>query len=84
MKYKTKEKKAIDMARGKEAEKEYASIYNENIVEWPTEEEDMREHWDVKIGGIKIGIPKKNMRNFFLVYILFTLNGLTISCCVVM
>ena len=44
------------MARGKEAEKEYASIYNENIVEWPTEEEDMREHWDVKIGGKKIDV----------------------------
>ena len=69
MKYKTKEKKAIDMARGKEAEKEYASIYNENIVEWPTEEEDMREHWDVKIGGKKIDVKaiKKNNENIHFV-----------------
>ena len=69
MKYKTKEKKAIDMARGKRAEKEYASIYNKNIVEWPTEEEDIQEHWDVKIGGKKIDVKaiKKNDENIHFV-----------------
>ena len=42
MKYKSKEKKAIDMARGKKAEKNYAKLYSS--VEWPTEEEDIKEH----------------------------------------
>ena len=65
MRYKTKEKKAIDMVRGKKAEKEYASIYNENIVDWPTEKEDIKEHWDVKIGGKKIDVKaiKKSDEN---------------------
>ena len=52
MRYKSKEKKAIDVARGKEAEKNYAKLYTN--VEWPTEMQDIKEHWDVKVEGYKI------------------------------
>ena len=63
MKYKSKEKKAIDMKRGKRAEKNYAKLYDN--VEWPTKEEDMREHWDVKVEGFKVDVKaiKKDNEN---------------------
>ena len=54
MRYKSKEKKAIDVARGKKAEKNYAKLYTN--VEWPTEMQDIKEHWDVKVEGYKIDV----------------------------
>lgn len=69
MDYKSKEKKAYDMARGKKAEKEYAKIYSKctdnNDIVFPTEQEDMTEHWDIKINELKIDVKaiKKDNEN---------------------
>jgi hypothetical protein len=67
MRYKSKEKKAIDVARGKKAEKNYAKLYTN--VEWPTEMQDIKEHWDVKVEGYKIDVKaiKKNDENIHFV-----------------
>ena len=67
MRYKSKEKKAIDVARGKEAEKNYAKLYTN--VEWPTEMQDIKEHWDVKVEGYKIDVKaiKKDDENIHFV-----------------
>ena len=67
MKYKSKDKKRKDMARGKLAELEYAKLYKN--VSLPTEEEDYSEHWDVKVNGIKIHVKaiKKDDENIHFV-----------------
>ena len=73
MKYKSKQKKLEDMVRGKRAEKEYAKLYskvnNFNNIEFPTEKEDIDEHWDVKINGVKIDVKaiKKDDENIHFV-----------------
>ena len=62
-----KEKKAVDVARGKKAEKNYAKLYTN--VEWPTEMQDIKEHWDVKVEGYKIDVKaiKKDDENIHFV-----------------
>jgi len=73
MKYKSKQKKREDMIRGKNAEKEYARIYNgatdQNNIEFSTEQEDIKQHWDVSINGVKIDVKaiKKDNENIHFV-----------------
>jgi|5B_taG_2_1085324.scaffolds.fasta_scaffold11501_5 hypothetical protein len=73
MKYKGKQKKKEDMIRGKHAEKEYAKLYSGlndlNNIEFPTEKQDMNEHWDVSINGVKIDVKaiKKDNENIHFV-----------------
>ena len=73
MKYKSKDKKREDMERGMRAEKEYARLYSGatdfNNIQFPTEREDMNEHWDVKINGVKIDVKaiKKDNENIHFV-----------------
>lgn len=73
MKYKSKQKKREDMIRGKNAEKEYARIYSgatdQNNIEFSTEQEDIKQHWDVSINGVKIDVKaiKKDNENIHFV-----------------
>tara|TARA_A100000172_G_scaffold80325_1_gene69553 strand:+ start:688 stop:1158 length:471 start_codon:yes stop_codon:yes gene_type:complete len=73
MKYKSKQKKREDMIRGKNAEKEYARIYSGatdlNNIEFSTEQEDIKQHWDVSINGVKIDVKaiKKDNENIHFV-----------------
>ena len=73
MKYKSKDKKREDMERGMRAEKEYARLYSGatdfNNIQFPTEREDMNEHSDVKINGVKIDVKaiKKDDENIHFV-----------------
>ena len=73
MKYKSKDKKREDMERCMRAEKEYARLYSGatdfNNIQFPTEREDMNEHWDVKINGVKIDVKaiKKDNENIHFV-----------------
>tara|TARA_R100000458_G_C8170663_1_gene171275 strand:+ start:236 stop:706 length:471 start_codon:yes stop_codon:yes gene_type:complete len=73
MKYKSRDKKREDMERGMRAEKEYARLYSGatdfNNIQFPTEREDMNEHWDVKINGVKIDVKaiKKDNENIHFV-----------------
>lgn len=73
MKYKSKQKKMDDIIRGKNAEKEYAKLYSGiedfNNIEFSTEKEDIHQHWDVKINGVKIDVKaiKKENENIHFV-----------------
>jgi len=73
MKYKSKQKKKEDIIRGKHAEKEYAKLYSGlndlNNIEFSTEKQDMNEHWDVSINGVKIDVKaiKKDNENIHFV-----------------
>jgi len=61
------------MIRGKNAEKEYARIYSgatdQNNIEFSTEQEDIKQHWDVSINGVKIDVKaiKKDNENIHFV-----------------
>jgi len=61
------------MERGKLAEREYAKLYNRggdfNNIEFSTEGQDINEHWDVSINGVKIDVKaiKKEDENIHFV-----------------
>jgi len=51
------------LSKGKEKEREFASMFPFDNIRWATKDEDINEHWDLSINGIQIDVKAMKKLN---------------------